>query len=157
MNAGQASPALEAHPNQYNSALLNDHTPTADDYSPVGIAAEAASVKVSHIKIFRDIYYIAVFNRGQDRHEDTLTDHRDTEIQLKPADPAHPEKDEFFVLGDNSAQSSDGRLWHGQFWVERELLIGKALFIYWPHGWQIPYVPLPFNLVPYFQRMHLVR
>ena len=63
----------------------------------------------------------------------------------------------FFVLGDNSAQSSDGRLWVGEWWVERELLIGKALFIYWPHGWEIPYLPLPFNPVPYFQRMHLVR
>ena len=70
---------------------------------------------------------------------------RTVEIELKPADPSHPEKDQFFVLGDNSAQSSDGRLWIGQYWVERELLIGKALFIYWPHGWKIPYVPLPIN------------
>ena len=82
---------------------------------------------------------------------------RTVEIELKPADPSHPEKDQFFVLGDNSGQSSDGRLWIGQYWVERELLIGKALFIYWPHGWKIPYVPLPINPVPYFQRMHFVR
>ena len=61
------------------------------------------------------------------------------------------------MLGDNSGQSSDGRLWIGEWWVERELLIGKALFIYWPHGWEIPYVPLPFNPIPNFQRMHLVR
>ena len=46
------------------------------------------------------------------------------------------------MLGDNSAQSSDGRLWVGEWWVERELLIGKALFIYWPHGWEMPYLPL---------------
>ncbi len=56
-------------------------------------------------------------------------------IELDPSDPVHPDKDQFFVLGDNSAQSSDGRLWKGEYWVDRELLIGKALFIYWPHGW----------------------
>ena len=78
-------------------------------------------------------------------------------IQLKSPDPAHPEKDQFFVLGDNSAQSSDGRLWMGEWWVDRELLIGKALFIYWPHGWGIPYLHAAFNPVPNFGRMHLVR
>ena len=87
-------------------------------------------------------------SRGIGRAEFSREQHEDRAaiIALKPPDPAHPEKDQFFVLGDNSAQSSDGRLWVGEWWVERELLIGKALFIYWPHGWEIPYVPLPFNL-----------
>ena len=49
----------------YNSALLDDHVPTAEDLSPVGIAAEGAAVKVSHIKVLRDIYYIAAFNEGK--------------------------------------------------------------------------------------------
>ncbi len=90
------------------------------------------------------------------------------EVKLKPADPKSPATDQFFVLGDNSAQSQDGRLWadpnnpdyHGierEYWVDRELLIGKALFIYWPHGWNVPYVHLPFNPIPNFRRMHLVR
>jgi hypothetical protein len=38
------------------------------------------------------------------------------------------------VLGDNSAWSKDGRLWGDNYWVPRELLIGKALFTYWPPG-----------------------
>ena len=44
------------------------------------------------------------------------------------------------MLGDNSAKSKDGRLWGpDDYWVPRELLIGKALFIYWPHSWnEIP-------------------
>jgi len=169
--AGQSE--SEKHPNQYDSALLNDHVRTAEDLAPVRIRAEAAAVKVSHLKVLRDVYYIAVFNHGQSvRRGGPLRDsgesdadanapakgkENETLIELKTPDPAHPDKDEFFVLGDNSAKSSDGRLWIGQWFVERELLIGKALFIYWPHGWQIPYVPLPFNPVPYFQRMHLVR
>lgn len=44
-------------------------------------------------------------------------------------------KDQFFALGDNSPQSKDSRLWatpNTEYYVERELLIGKALFIYWP-------------------------
>jgi len=175
---GQSESESEDHPNQYNSALLNNRVDTAEDLSPVRISAEAAAVKVSHIKVFRDVYYIAVFNRGQyiqrpsplrnyyesesdqntlPKGKENLQDDNENLIELKPADSAHPEKDEFFVLGDNSAKSSDGRLWIGEWFVERELLIGKALFIYWPHGWKIPYVPLPVNLVPYFQRMHLVR
>ena len=64
-HAGQTESESEKHPNQYNSALLNDHVPTAEDLSPVGIAAEGAAVKVSHIKVLRDVYYIAVFNEGK--------------------------------------------------------------------------------------------
>ena len=69
------------------------------------------------------------------------------------------EPDQFFVLGDNSAKSKDGRLWgHDNYWVSRDLLIGKALFIYWPHSWnKIPYVNIPFPYFPNFGRMGLVR
>ncbi|MGO9108632.1 MAG: hypothetical protein ACLP9L_05305 [Thermoguttaceae bacterium] len=178
--AGQTEPKSQKHPNQYNSALLDNHIPTVEDLSPLGTCAEAVSVKVSHIKVMRDVYYIAVFNDGQrsgrqgplrdftesdsdlnnplgwgDHFQDSKM--RTVEIQLKPADPSHPEKDQFFVLGDNSGQSSDDRLWIGQFWVERELLIGKALFIYWPHGWELPYLQLPSKPIPNLQRMCVVR
>jgi signal peptidase I len=65
-------------------------------------------------------------------------------------------KDQFLPMGDNSPQSSDGRFWsewtrdeYGNpvnvphHYVERELLIGKALLIYWPHTWNrpIPFTP----------------
>ena len=91
---------------------------------------------------------------------------RTVDISLARPSQSKSAMDQFFVLGDNSAQSQDGRLWctdpafHGrdrEYYVDRELLIGKALFIYWPHGWKIPYVPLPFNPIPNFRRMHLVR
>ena len=45
------------------------------------------------------------------------------------------DQDQFFALGDNSPQSKDSRLWatpNTEYYVERDLLIGKALFIYWP-------------------------
>jgi signal peptidase I len=70
--------------------------------------------------------------------------------------------DQFFPLGDNSPQSRDARLW-SQSWtldgepdppgyVRRDLLIGKALLIYWPHAWRRP---IPF--LPNFRRMGLIR
>jgi signal peptidase I len=176
---GHFSPVEFDAPTTYDSEQLKDHIPTRSDLAPVGIAAEGAAAKVSHIMILRDIYYIAVFNEGRKNDQSPLKDYktydpdltvpekwpevfnsenmRTVEIKLNPPNTREPEKDRFFVLGDNSAQSSDGRLWTGEWTVERELLIGKALFIYWPHGWKIPYVPLYFNVVPYFQRMHLVR
>lgn len=52
--------------------------------------------------------------------------------------------DEFFVMGDNSPRSKDSRLWPNQrhakhrHAVPRRALVGKAFFIYWPHG--IPFL-----------------
>ena len=79
---GQAQSESEKHPNQYNSALLNNHVPTAEDLSPVGIAAEGAAVKVSHIKVLRDIYYIAVFNGGKASVRTPLKDYLGREPDL---------------------------------------------------------------------------
>ena len=91
--------------------------------------------------------------------------------------------DQFFVLGDNSPASKDSRLWsqdsrnwsmstrswsgdHPEFYVSRELLIGKALFIYWPHSFdrlpiRLPFmekaIPFPFGLFPNYKDMGFVR
>jgi signal peptidase I len=42
--------------------------------------------------------------------------------------------DEFFVLGDNSPASLDSLLWENTNAVPRHAMLGKAFFIYWPHG-----------------------
>ncbi|MEM9187521.1 MAG: signal peptidase I [Planctomycetota bacterium] len=65
--------------------------------------------------------------------------------------------DQFFVMGDNSASSLDCRLWRGSSgagqpggpYLERSLLIGKAVCVYWPHSW--------FYLAPNIADMRLVR
>lgn len=82
------------------------------------------------------------------------------------------EADQFFVMGDNSPKSLDGRLWEGQsrtpseHYVKRELLIGKALFVYWPHGVEtvpgtdvgLPNMPwLKNQYGPNFKAMRLIR
>ncbi|REK23858.1 MAG: S26 family signal peptidase [Planctomycetota bacterium] len=57
-------------------------------------------------------------------------------LQKFPDDPA---LDQFFALGDNSPASQDSRLWWTDnaaisHYVERKLIIGRALLIYWPLG-----------------------
>ena len=61
-------------------------------------------------------------------------------------------KDQFLPMGDNSAQSLDGRVWAGPKFVERDMLIGRALVVFWPHSLN---EPLPF--FPNFKRMKMIR
>jgi signal peptidase I len=67
-------------------------------------------------------------------------------------------EDHFLPLGDNSPASADGRYWPDRNipgwdgpYVERNLLVGKALFIYWPHAWNWP------PLLPNFRKMQPIR
>ena len=88
-------------------------------------------------------------------------------------DPYVIRPDHFMMMGDNSPRSSDSRAWESRdnVWrtedrssweVPRAMLIGKAFFVYWPHG--KPFGPdirvnrdlrLPFR--PYFERMKWIR
>lgn len=71
------------------------------------------------------------------------------------------DEDQFLVLGDNSAESKDSRLWESDnlgHYVNRDLLMGKALFVYWPHSLdRIPYTKVPIRFLPNVSRMHFVR
>jgi signal peptidase I len=131
--------------------LGNNAKPLAADYAPVGIASAGAKARVSHLRVLRDIYYIAArFNMQSNNPEG----------ETFPLD-----KDQFFVLGDNSAESLDARYWGETRFVHRDLMIGKALLVYWPHGWyEIPGTGIPFYipgfdvpLYPNFARMGYVR
>ncbi len=63
------------------------------------------------------------------------------------------EKDQFFPMGDNSTQSLDARVWPGpNHFVERDLLIGRAIYVYWPHTLN---EPVPF--FPNFAKMKFIR
>jgi hypothetical protein len=44
-------------------------------------------------------------------------------------------------------------------YVERKLLTGKAIVIYWPHPWHIgiPLTGISVPVLPNFQRMGLIR
>ena len=76
------------------------------------------------------------------------------------------------MMGDNSPSSKDSRAWEDrdrdwgatdrETWeVPRQLLTGKAFYVYWPH--MAPFGPdiqiKGFHLLvrPYFERMKLIR
>ncbi len=131
-----------------------------DDLAPVGITMAGGSVRVADIAVLRDIYYIA----------------SDTQAGLAGREPEESflefplVEDQFFVLGDNSSASKDGRAWGTRdkplHHVDRRLMVGRALFVWWPHavptwwnakvaercGWELR---LPF--LPNFARMRFVR
>ncbi len=130
----------------YHRDVLGNNLPTDADLTPVGIAARGVTARISHLLLERDIYYRADsrdWNQSGFREEltdllhnpekwgecyvqdwekyDTLT------LEIK--------QDSYLALGDNSPRSSDSRLWQKDLQtVPREYLVGKAFFIYWPHG-----------------------
>lgn len=134
--------------------------PQQADLAPVGVAAKGVSAKVSDLIVERDIYYRAesVPNNDYRMKEDEVPDRLQLRERLDdPAsygdlysrDSRYAEfqtlgGDEFFVLGDNSPRSQDSRLWSNmrhaknRHAVPRQALLGKAFFIYWPHG--IPFL-----------------
>ena len=61
-------------------------------------------------------------------------------------------EDQFLPMGDNSPRSLDGRIWDGDHYVERNMLIGRAMLIYWPHTKN-----KPFKHFPNFERMGFIR
>jgi signal peptidase I len=154
--------------------------------APAGIGARNSNLEVSRLRVWRDIYYIADSSETNFRRDAVVSDFANAsdhwnQLMSLPYDPSlwpllkqrqHVEfplgENQFFVMGDNSAESSDARLWSdldprsggkpGGAYLERDLLIGKALCVYWPHSWnRIPGTPIPFPLFPNFMDMRLVR
>jgi len=153
------------------------------DLAPARIGGRDAALAVTRLRLWRDIYYIADdWRRNPGGDYVTDFDHPfDRQLLDLPFEPSlwpryrerrrvefRLSSDQFFVMGDNSAESSDARLWAnfdphtggqpGGAYLERRLLIGKALCVYWPHSWnRIPGTPIPFPLFPNFADMRLVR
>ncbi len=61
-------------------------------------------------------------------------------------------QDQFLPMGDNSPNSLDGRFWYKRNYVQRDMLIGQATFVYWPHT-----VNSPFPFCPNFWEMGFIR
>ncbi len=158
---------------------LGNTRPTEADLAPVGVGANGAGLRISKLKIFRDIYYIAQREQHSiiaDFERGNLTTAEDVhEVLSQPEHWRHffddanmrevtfeLHSDQFLALGDNSAKSQDGRLWRtpiaNEFYVDCDLLIGKAMFIYWPdtpYKIHLPMFSLPF--FPNFPEMGFVR
>ena len=161
---------------------LGNIRPDASDLRPARIGSLGAAVKVSYLRLFRDIYYIAQELYHGRFNGDSITDfdpnhfpysyplsrHRVARFLSSPEEwdafefrrgvEFQLDADQFLVLGDNSAESKDSRLWGEEYYVKRELLIGKAFFIYWPHSFnRIPGTQVPMPFFPNFPRMGFVR
>lgn len=153
----------------------------SSDLVPLRIGAQKAELRVRRLRVLRDVYYIATSAHDQSTDSDyggrwegdsaaiveTLTDPRrwgTTDLFASRQDVSYRlSSDQFFPMGDNSPQSKDARLWsyltaEGEEkpppYVQRDMLIGKAVFIYWPHSWNFPKVPF---IIPNFQRIGLIR
>lgn len=160
-------------PNQLYGDRANAVPRTSEDdpgdLAPAGIGAQGASLTVNRIKVLRDIYYVATKWRDDQNFSDYKPVHRPMTLEdgtrlpgLQNAkqlfvDPAawprfaerhkrtfQVEDDQFFVMGDNSPESQDCRLWKNSFsskgipggpYLDRRLLTGKAVCVFWPHSW----------------------
>ena len=130
-----------------NQKIIYDLGSTPDDagdmnkgYLPEVRIFGAGKMALSHIGIYRDIHYIS-----------------DGTLRAGQGKPFTLNDDEFFVCGDNSPYSQDGRLWpiegvgnnsvkYRMGTVPRDYLVGKAVFVYWsdafkPFGTMMPIIP----------------
>ena len=153
----------------------------------VRIDARGGGCKLRQVRVLRDVHYTSPLLR--DIEPGPLGAHARSRqpgvsvgqkawgtignpISLR-RDAKDHDLDEFFVLGDNSPQSHDGRTWTSAAptlrlvdedgrrlyqlgTVPRYSLIGRAFFVYWPAGFRVPGLPgLP--LIPNFGRMRFIR
>lgn len=153
------------------------------DLSPVGVGARQAELRVVRLRVLRDVYYRAVepiepyrnseYDRQRVGYEFDIPEvlanpHAWSQTRLFAARRSVTfglAADQYFPLGDNSPESRDARVWSEKRsgseelvpppYVSRDLLIGKALLIYWPHAWRAGSDWLP--IVPNFQRMGMIR
>ena len=166
-------------PTTYDSETLHNRRPQKADLAPVAIGSLGAKLRVAHLKVLRDIYYIA----DKQNSENGVSDYDSAEIfgGITPGNLAaffsDPDRwdvfdskrmgsvefpldeGQFLMLGDNSAMSRDSRLWNpNEYYVDRDLMIGKALYIYWPHSWdKLPGTGVPFPFFPNVKEMNFVR
>jgi hypothetical protein len=104
----------------------------------VRVGASGGPVALGYLRLDRDVYYTNEWIRstGEPGH-------------ATEGNPLGLLPDEFFVLGDNSPNSSDCRLWTiDRPVVPHRNLVGKAFFVYWPSAGRrtplnIPLMPDP--------------
>lgn len=115
---------------------------------------EGSPVTLYRVRLERDLFYRPGeygTQVGRPRH----ARHGQPSLGSHPSQPNILGPDQFFVCGDNSPNSLDGRLWDTpDAWVRdqidptigvvpRDLLIGKAFFVYFPSFHKEKKVPVP--------------
>jgi signal peptidase I len=126
-----------------NNRLSGNSLGNADLYSRPQVAWEISGpVTLHRVRLLRDLYYQP--RGGQNPAQPPRATH--------PLNPITLTKDQFFLCGDNSPASLDGRLWPAPDpWaavidptegvVHRDLMTGRAFFVYFPAFVQGPRSP----------------
>lgn len=116
----------------------------------------SGKLTASHVAVFRDIHYTGSEFAGGRNYGRAIE-----------GAPFKLEKNEFFVLGDNSPNSSDSRWWrvngrgnnkktYRPGTVPRDYMVGKAIFVYWPNGIK-PFENSSFALIPNIKKMRFIK
>ncbi len=157
--------------------LARNRQPSELDLTPAALGIQGAVVEVRHLKVLRDLYYIACNEYSGDTHcdllfspfhgESPLTENAVNRILSTPAywknfgktrtAEFKLEKGQYLMFGDNSDRSKDSRLWTSDgipAYVASDFLIGEAVFVYWPHGLRIPGTRIA--LIPNFTKMRFI-
>ncbi|MFO0960292.1 MAG: S26 family signal peptidase [Isosphaeraceae bacterium] len=180
---GQA-PATLGDGVEYDDGTQPRTTPTEADLKPARISSRGAKLKVSRLLLRRDIHYTKDPN-GSDYAAMSLSDNSSTgddftdparfgNLAVTPGKTYAIGEGKYMMMGDNSPQSSDGRAWRNddrewdttdrQTWeVPESMIVGKAFFVYWPHGkpfgpeFLIPRTDIRVPFRPYVERMKWIR
>jgi signal peptidase I len=125
------------------SPKREERGPTVADLRPVRLGARDVNATFAGIKIFRDVYYT---RGGRQRivrdveraggfvritEPEQIDSYRNLLLAGEMRTFSIP-KDHYFCMGDNSPHSADGRDWTRTHFVERHLMLGRAVVRYWP-------------------------
>jgi signal peptidase I len=112
-------------------ASPRQHGPFENDLQPAGIGVRGGGVRVSKLKLWRDTYY--TLQPGSADAPTLIPDWSDpgkwAPLRDLPAETLYVQPGHYLCLGDNSPESADSRSWG---LVPRQLLQGRALFVYFP-------------------------
>ena len=149
------------------------------DAEPLAIGARDLKARVTRLKVLRDIYYTAATTRDQISAEFLTTNgltpgeqvFQRRQLFQSPQEWSSPEsiaifnqnkgrtepmfplgEGQYFPMGDNSPSSLDARVWGGPHVLPEDMLIGRTMYVYWPHSLNSP---IPY--FPNFGRMGFIR
>ncbi|MGE5608196.1 MAG: signal peptidase I [Bacillota bacterium] len=137
----------------------------------VELSAERQKCQVSHLSLWRDVYYTPHYYSGG-RYSSLSHGSPERPVRLArrgQGDRGQSTDNEYFVLGDNSILSGDARNWFEavdlregeELYAEsgrvpERFMLGKAFFVYWPAGYRPFSVTMP-GIVPDFGDMRLIQ
>lgn len=123
----------------------------------LSIHAQRQVCTLTHVSLWRDVYYTMRTAKGQLAYRGGS----DTPVTL-----GH---DEYFVLGDNSPLSGDGRYWDDPVSLPAEaidaqagvvperFMLGKAMLVYWPAGYRLfQFGKSSLDAIPNFGEMRFI-